>query len=162
MTRRPRRFTWLVVLILGLMAVGMAVRALRAESKEQQDRPATLPMPTQLHRVIRETDTVHVFGAVDDGDHVTVAVGERFAVVLSSWAEWRVEAAPDFVRQVDARIDSSQAGSVASGDSWQIRVFEATEAGEGELRLVLGRPWMEGDRLSEYRLTLRAEARAAR
>lgn len=161
MARGPRRFTWLVVLILGLMAVGMAVKALRADAGEQ-DRNLTLPMPVQINRVLHETDTAQVFREVDEGDHVTVAVGERFAVVLSSWAEWRVEAAPDFVRQVDARIDSSQAGSVAGGDSWQITVFEVTEAGEGELRFVLGRPWMEGDRLSEYRLTLRAEARVAR
>lgn len=161
MARGPRRFTWLVALILGLMAVGMAVRALRADAREQ-DHSLTLPMPAQISRVLREADAAHVFREVDDGDRVTVEVGERFAVVLSSWAEWRIEAAPSFVRQVDARIDSSQAGSVAGGDSWQVMVFETTEAGEGELRLVLGRPWMEGDRLSEYRLTLTVEARATR
>lgn len=161
MKRGPRRFSWLVFVILGLMAVGMAVKALRAEAREQ-DHSLALPMPAQISRVLRETDAAHVFREVDDGDRVAVAVGERFAVVLSSWAEWRIDAAPGFVRQVSARIDSSQAGSVAGGDSWQVMVFETAEAGEGELRLVLGRPWMEGDRLSEYRLILSAEARAAR
>ena len=161
MKRGPRRFSWLVFLILGLMAIGMAVNALRAEAREQE-HSVSLPMPVQIRRVLLETDTAQVFREVDDGDHVTVTVGERFAVVLSNWAEWRVETAPDFVRQADARIDSSQAGREPGGDSWQITVFEATEVGEGELRLVLGRPWMEGDRLSEYRLILSAEARAAR
>jgi len=161
MARGPRRFTWLVVLILGLMAVGMAVKALRADATEQ-DRGLTLEVPVEARRVLREADVTHVFREVDEGERVTVSEGERFAVVLSSWAEWRVEAAPAFVREIEARTGSSQAGSVAGGDSWQVRVFEVSEAGEGELRLVLGRPWMDDDRLSEYRLTIRANRSADR
>lgn len=160
MADRPKRYGWLVFLILGLMALGVAIKALRADAGEQ-DHGATLPIPAEVRRVIREADAAHVFREVDEGDHVTVAVGERFAVVLSNWAEWRVEATPDFLRRIEARTGLSQNGSADGGDSWQITVFEATEAGEGELRLVLGRPWMEDDRLSEYRLTIRAEARPA-
>ena len=61
-----------------------------------------------------------------------------------------------------AYIAGEEGAGAAGADQWQVLVFEVEAPGEGELRLVLGRPWIEGDRMQDYRLTVRATARPER
>lgn len=147
--RGPRRYNWLVFLILGLMALGALLNACAGpESRDGDDIAA--PVPAGVART---------FGPGDDGAGVTATVGEPFAVALKSWAEWRIEAAPSFLRHVETRTGPAVEGATEGADQWQVLVFEATGAGEGDLQLVLGRPWQEDDRLDDYRLTITARAR---
>src|SRR5690606_29250807 len=134
MADRPKRYRWLVLLILGLMALGMAIKALRAEPEARETRGVAAPVPPGVTRT---------FGELDDGGTASVAVEERFAVVLSSWAEWRLEETPSFLRHVETRTGPAGDSAAAGADQWQVTVFDAVEAGEGHLRLVLGRPWDE-------------------
>ena len=146
MARRVKRYSWLVFLILGLMAVGMAVKAIRAEPEAPQARALAAPVPAGVTRT---------FDEADDKATATVAVGERFAVVLSSWAEWRVEAAPAILRHVETRTGPVEDTTATGADQWQVLVFEAVSPGSGELGLTLGRPWIEGDRIRDYTLAIR-------
>lgn len=147
-TRGPRRYNWLVFLILGLMALGAVLKACTEAENRSGDETAA-PVPAGV---------VRTFGEGDDGARASVAVGETFAVTLRSWAEWRVEASPPFLRHVETRKGPAVEGDAEGADQWQVLVFEATTAGEGDLRLVLARPWEAGDRLAEYRLGIEATA----
>lgn len=143
--RGPRRCNWLVFLILGLMAFGALLNACAAEPSGGNGGEIAAPVPAGV---------VRTFDEGDDGARAALAVGETFAVTLKSWAEWRIEASPSFLRHVDIRTGRAVEGDATGADLWQVMVFEATETGEGELRFVLGRPWEQGDRMAEYRLTV--------
>lgn len=143
-SRGPRRHSWLVFLILGLMALGALLKAC-AEPEGRDGDAIAAPVPAGVTRT---------FGEGDDGARATVGVGETFAVTLKSWAEWRIEASPSFLRHVETHTGPAVEGDAAGADQWQVMVFEATAAGEGDLRFVLGRPWEQGDRMAEYRLTV--------
>ena len=144
--RGPRRYNWLVFLILGLMALGALLKAC-AEPERRDGDAIAAPVPAGV---------VRTFDEGDDGARASVGVGETFAVTLRSWAEWRIEASPAFLRHVETRTGPAVEGDAAGADQWQVMVFEATAAGEGDLRFVLGRPWEADDRMDEYRLTVQA------
>lgn len=143
--RGPRRYNWLVLLILGLMAFGALLNACVAEPEGRDGGEIAAPVPAGV---------VRTFGEGEDGARASLAVGETFAVTLRSWAEWRIDALPSFLRHVETRTGPAVEGDAAGADQWQVMVFEATAAGEGDLRFVLGRPWEQGDRMAEYRLTV--------
>lgn len=152
MAHAPRLRIWLVVTLLGGIAVGM-ITACSAEPGHRPERPVAAPVPGDL---------AHNLGEADDGQVLEVAVGERFAVTLAHWAEWRVDDSPGFLSHAETLTGPAVDSDAAGSDQWQALVFEVQAPGEGELRLVLGRPWIEGDRIREYRLTVRATAQPAR
>jgi hypothetical protein len=160
MTSAPpyRSHRWLVAALLALMAIGAAVGALQAQAASARQHAASpLPrsFPPELRRLVREANAGRVFGTLDDGTVATFAAGERFAVILSSWAEWRVEAVPPGVRLVSSGAVAPSGGATPGSDVWQVTIFEAVEPSHGDLALALGRPWMENDRLDSFRLTVR-------
>lgn len=153
MTARGRRgYHWLVLLVFGFMALGVLLKACTAEPDWRGEDEIAAPVPAGV---------VGTFGKGDDGARASIAVGETFAVTLRSWAEWRIEAVPSFLRHIDTRTGPAITGDAQGADQWQVMVFEATEAGEGDLRFVLARPWEADDRLAEYRLTVQATDRPA-
>jgi hypothetical protein len=153
MTHAPRRHARLVVVILAGIAFGMATASCSVERGGWPERAIAAPVPDDVARNL---------GEADDEEAVEAIVGERFSVALADWAEWRVDHAPDFLSHAETLTGPAVDTRATGSDQWQVLVFEVQAPGEGELRLVLGRPWIEGDRIREYRLTVRATVRPER
>lgn len=147
MTHAVRSRLWPVVLVLGGLTLGMATTSCSAEWRDRPERPIAAPVPDDVARNL---------GEAEDGEVIEAAVGERFSVALAHWAEWRVDESPGFLSHAETLTAPAVDTDAAGADQWQVLVFEVQAPGEGELRLVLGRPWTEGDRMREYRLTVRA------
>lgn len=83
------------------------------------------------------------------GSTIDLKVGERFSVSLSGVPTagyvWGVEALPAFLAKAgEAGGPTSSAQFLpgfAGGNHWEVLVFEATAAGQGELVLSQRRPW---------------------
>ena len=152
MAHAARSRLWPVVLILGGIALGMAIGSCSAEWGDRPERAIAAPVPDNVARNL---------GEADDGQVLEAAVGQRFSVTLAYWAEWRVDEIPAFLSHAETLTGPTVDTRATGSDQWQVLVFEVQTPGEGELRLVLGRPWIEGDRMREYRLTVRATDPAA-
>ncbi len=152
MTHASRRHARLVVVILSGLALGVAAASCSAEWGERPERAIAAPAPDDVARNL---------GEADDGQVLVAAVGQRFSVTLAYWAEWRVDEIPAFLSHAETLTGPTVDTRATGSDQWQVLVFEVQAPGEGDLRLVLGRPWIEGDRMQEYRLTVRATDPAA-
>lgn len=152
MALAPRRQTPRIAAILAGIALGMTTASCSAEWGERPERAIAAPVPDDVARKL---------GEADDGQVLQAAVGERFSVTLAHWAEWRVDEIPAFLSHAETLTGPAVDTDAAGSDQWQVLVFEVQAPGEGELRLVLGRPWIEGDRMQDYRLTVRATGPAA-
>ena len=87
--------------------------------------------------------------AAQAGGRVEVAVNQRFAVELvgvpTAGYIWAPAQMPAFVQRAgEASGNTSQQQSqpgFAGGDHWEVTMFVATQAGEGEIVMEQRRPW---------------------
>jgi predicted secreted protein len=101
-----------------------------------------------------------------NGGSVSLGVGEVLSVELQGIASagyvWEPSRVPAFLEQTDklsgpVNARQRQPG-FAGGNNWDVHVFRATAAGEGELVLGLVRPWETGKaptRTFSVRVTVR-------
>jgi predicted secreted protein len=101
-----------------------------------------LPAPTPSDVAVR-------IGADQAGQTVDVAVGHKFAVELigvpTAGYIWALAQAPGFISAAgEASGNTSEAQSqpgFTGGNHWEVFMFTATAAGEGELVFEQRRPW---------------------
>lgn len=120
----------------------------------------SLPPPTV------EGVVVDIQGA-QAGSTVDLKVGERFSVSLSGVPTagyvWGVEALPAFLAKAgEAGGPTSSAQFLpgfAGGNHWEVLIFEATAAGEGELVLSQRRPWEDTSAPDDqrFKVTIRVQ-----
>ena len=107
--------------------------------------------------------TIHI-GEAQNGAQIDVPVNERFAVELvgvpTAGYLWTIASMPEFItRAGDAggptMTEQTEPG-FTGGRHWEVLLFAALEAGEGELVLVQKRPWEGGDIAEVFRITIAA------
>ena len=92
---------------------------------------------------------VKTLGAEDADKTFDVKVGEKIAVALSGVPTagyvWAASAPPAWVRATDgpggATTSAQFLPGFAGGNHWEVVIFEAIAAGEGEIVLAQRRPW---------------------
>jgi predicted secreted protein len=92
---------------------------------------------------------VKTLGAEDAGKTFDVKVGEKIAVALSGVPTagyvWAASAPPAWVKATDGPGGATSSAQFlpgfAGGNHWEIVIFEAIAAGEGEIVLAQRRPW---------------------
>ncbi len=131
-----------VMLLATMFAVGCAP-GLAPETKMETPRTSdALPAPTPSDVAVR-------IGADRAGQTVEVAVGQKFAVELigvpTAGYLWALAQAPAFVSAAgEASGPTTEAQTqpdFAGGNHWEVFMFTATAAGEGELVFEQRRPW---------------------
>jgi predicted secreted protein len=128
------------ILALSLMACAPVPAA--EEKAAPPEAGDALPAPTPGDVAVR-------IGADQAGQTVEVAVGQKFAVELigvpTAGYLWALAQAPAFVTASgEASGPTTQAQTqpdFAGGNHWEVFVFTATVAGEGELVFEQRRPW---------------------
>lgn len=101
------------------------------------------------------------------GSTIDVSVGERFAISLSGVPTagymWAVEALPDFLEKTGETGGSTSTAQFlpgfAGGNHWEVLVFDARAAGQGELVLVQRRPWEDAGQPDDQRFKLNVRVR---
>ena len=104
--------------------------------------PRSLP-PPKMDGVVR------TLTSEDAGTSFDVKVGEKVAVALSGVPTagyvWGASAPPAWVKATDGPGGSTTTSQFlpgfAGGNHWEVVVFEAVAAGEGEITLAQRRPW---------------------
>ncbi len=92
---------------------------------------------------------VKTLGAEDAGKSFDVKVGENIAVALSGVPTagyvWAASAPPAWVKASDGPGGATSSAQFlpgfAGGNHWEVVIFKATAAGEGEIVLAQRRPW---------------------
>jgi predicted secreted protein len=115
------------------------------------------PTPAGVARVVNESD---------DGQNVTIRVGQTIAVELvgvpTAGYLWTPVETPPFVEAAGeyggptstAQLEEGFAG----GSHWEAFLFKANAAGEGALRFEQRRPWEDGEPpVDEFSIYLFAE-----
>lgn len=119
-----------------------------------QNQGLAPPTPAEVATHIR---------AEQNGQTVTVAVGQRFAVELvgvpTAGYVWAATQTPSFLSAAgETTGDTTQAQSqpgFAGGNHWEVLMFTATAAGSGELVLEQRRPWETGQPAAQtFRVTI--------
>jgi predicted secreted protein len=104
--------------------------------------PRSLPPP-------KMDGVAHTLTIDDAGKSYDVKVGDKVAVALSGVPTagyvWGASAPPAWVKATDGPGGSTSTSQFlpgfAGGNHWEVVVFEAVAAGEGELTLAQRRPW---------------------
>lgn len=142
---------WLVAVAVMLGACAPAPR-----EEESAQVNSSVPAPTPEDVAVRIT-------AAQAGESVDVAVNQRFAVELvgvpTAGYVWTPAQLPPFVtRAGEASGATSQAQSqpgFTGGNHWEVLMFVATSAGEGELVLEQRRPWETSEApVDSFRVTI--------
>lgn len=92
---------------------------------------------------------VKTLGADDAGKSFTVKAGEKIAVALSGVPTagyvWAASVPPAWVKASDGPGGPTSSAQFlpgfAGGNHWEVVIFEAIAAGEGEIALAQRRPW---------------------
>lgn len=92
---------------------------------------------------------VKTLGAADAGKPFEMKVGEKIAVALSGVPTagyvWAASGTPDWVKATEgpggATTSAQFLPGFAGGNHWEVVIFEAVAAGEGEITLAQRRPW---------------------
>lgn len=131
------------------------------------ETPSPTPAPTASHGLaapVPEGVQLRI-GAAMNGQTIDVAIGQPFAVELrgvpTAGYLWAPAHIPDFLAQTgQATGPTSQAQlqpGFAGGSHWEVLVFTASTAGEGELALEQRRPWETDQPPNDvFRVRLRA------
>ena len=109
---------------------------------------------------------VKTLGAEDAGKPVEIKVGEKVAVALSGVPTagyvWGASTPPAWVKATDGPGGATSSAQFlpgfTGGNHWEVVIFEAIAAGEGEIVLAQRRPWepeAEPD-ASTFKFTLKA------
>ena len=109
---------------------------------------------------------VKTLGAEDAGKPVEIKVGEKIAVALSGVPTagyvWAASAPPAWIKASDGPGGATSSAQFlpgfTGGNHWEVVIFEAIAAGEGEIVLAQRRPWepaAEPD-ASTFKFTLKA------
>lgn len=132
--------------------------ALLACACAPQSNGGALPAPTPDEVSLRITEA-------QNGERIEAVIGERFAVELigvpTAGYEWTPAQLPPFLTRAgeatgDTIREQSERG-YAGGNHWEVLMFVATEAGEGELVLEQRRPWeTEQPAADVFRVTIAA------
>jgi predicted secreted protein len=98
-----------------------------------------------------------------DGQRIEVAVNQRFAVELigvpTAGYEWAPAQVPAFLTRAGEASGNTTAAQgepgFTGGNHWEVLMFAATEAGEGELLIEQRRPWeTEEPATKSFRVTI--------
>ncbi len=123
------------------------------------DASGALPAPTPEDITVRVT-------AEQDGQRIEVGVNERFAVELvgvpTAGYAWTPAQMPAFLARAGEASGNTSAAQnqpgFAGGNHWEVLMFTATAAGEGELVLEQRRPWeTEEPPVDTFRVTIVAQ-----
>lgn len=131
--------------MLGLALLALAACAPAQTQRAEMEQPVTnhaLPAPTPNEvrtRITRE----------QAGGRVEVAVNERFAIELSGVPTagyiWAPAQMPEFMQRAGEAsgptTSNQQQPGFAGGNHWEVTMFVAAEAGEGEIVMEQRRPW---------------------
>lgn len=129
-----------------------------APAKKHEDTPvaATLPAPTPTDVTVRITEA-------QAGERIEVPLNQRFAVELvgvpTAGYVWAPAEMPAFLTRAGEASgattrEQSQPG-FTGGEHWEVLMFAAVEAGEGELVLEQRRPWETEEPPTEvFRVTI--------
>jgi predicted secreted protein len=155
------------VLICGLLVACAApedpapLEPQEAPLTDTRPNPSTGPLAAPVENTATRTITAEMEGQV-----ITVAVGERFAVALvgvpTAGYLWRAETLPPFLVTAGegggpTRQEQRQPG-FAGGNHWEVAYFTATAPGEGVLTLNQRRPWEAAEPPAQsFTVTIRAQ-----
>lgn len=138
--------------------VALSACAPAHDGKEQAAAPTALAPPTPGDIGVR-------IKAEQNGATVDVSVNQRFAIELvgvpTAGYLWTPAQLPGFVQRAgeasgDTVREQSQPG-FAGGSHWEVLMFAATAAGEGEIVLEQRRPWETSEPPAQvFRVTIRA------
>ena len=137
----------LAALVLG--AAMMTACAGPAETASSSSAPNEASSPTGAVAVPVEEGVALVIGAAQQGQTVTVAVGERFAVALvgvpTAGYVWAPQSVPEFITRAGEgggpTTQAQRQPGFTGGNHWEVHYFAATAAGEGTITLAQRRPW---------------------
>jgi inhibitor of cysteine peptidase len=133
----------MIRIILIASALALAACAPATNKGEAPVAPnGAVPAPTPDDVTLR-------INAAQNGQRIEVGINQRFAVELvgvpTAGYVWAPAQAPAFLtRAGEASGNTSEAQSqpgFAGGSHWEVLMFAATNAGEGELVLEQRRPW---------------------
>lgn len=125
------------------LVLTMAACAPAQEAKENTPvSNNSVPAPTPQDVTVR-------IGADQNGGRVEVAVNQRFAIELvgvpTAGYLWTPAQIPAFVQRAgEAHGNTTREQSqpdFAGGNHWEVTMFVATQAGEGEILMEQRRPW---------------------
>lgn len=147
------------ILVAGFLALGAC-----APGADKGDEPVaqsgSVPAPTP-------DDVTTRIAAEQNGQRIEVAVNQRFAIELvgvpTAGYQWAPAQVPAFIaRAGEASGNTTEAQSqpgFVGGNHWEVLMFAATEAGEGELVLEQRQPWDTATPASDtFRVTIVARA----
>lgn len=142
----------------------LALAACTPAQEAKEEAPVTtdsgaLPAPTPDDVAVRIT-------AAQNGQTVSVAVGQRFAIELvgvpTAGYVWAPAQVPAFItRAGEASGNTTQAQSqpgYTGGSHWEVTMFSATAAGTGEIVMEQRRPWETTEPANDtFRVTIVAQ-----
>lgn len=155
--------------VLALWAAGCAAPAPEAPSQAKQE-PAVSPSPARpaqggVPAPVPEDVTLQITQA-QAGQTVEVAVGQRFSVALvgvpTAGYLWAPATMPAFLTRAGETggptVPEQRQPGFTGGNHWEVFMFAATEAGQGDLVLHQRRPWESSEPPSQS-FTVRIVAR---
>jgi predicted secreted protein len=140
-------------------AVLVAGCAPAQETPQQNMTSSSVPAPTPDDVSVR-------INAAQDGQVVSVAVNQRFAIELvgvpTAGYVWEPAQVPEFITragEVSGNTTEAQAQpGFTGGNHWEVTMFAATAAGTGEIVMEQRRPWETGEQpLRTFRVTIVAQ-----
>lgn len=146
------------ILIAGVLALGACTPEDEAEAPVASS--AGVPAPTPDDVAIR-------INAEQNGQTIEVGVNQRFAVELvgvpTAGYQWAPSQVPAFLTRAGeasgATTEAQSQPGFVGGNHWEVLMFAATEAGEGELVLEQRRPWETSEPANNtFRVTIVARA----
>lgn len=129
-----------------LLAAACAPQQAPAPDAPRPANTSALPAPTPSDVGVHVNDT-------QDGQSVSVAVNERFAIELvgvpTAGYQWAPARMPAFLTRAGEASGPTSAAQnqpgFAGGNHWEVLMFAATAPGSGELVLEMRRPWESGE-----------------
>jgi predicted secreted protein len=148
-----------------LFAAALALAACTPAQEAKEESPVTTNT-TSAVAAPTPSDVATRIGAEQNGQTVTVAVNQRFAIELvgvpTAGYVWEAKQVPAFItRAGEASGNTSQAQSqpgFTGGNHWEVTMFTATAAGTGEIVMEQRRPWETNEPANQtFRVTIVAQ-----
>lgn len=149
------------ILIAGVLALGACTPSAETDEEEAPVvSSASVPAPTPEDVAVR-------INAEQNGQTIEVGVNQRFAIELvgvpTAGYQWAPAQVPAFLTRAGeasgATTEAQSQPGFTGGNHWEVLMFAATEAGEGELVLEQRRPWETSEPANAtFRVTIVARA----